>query len=97
MNIATNLMERGVSTTVISEFLINHFFGLASGFFELLPEIEWTVDTSSWDFVYDALSMIAFLLPWDTVTTITVLIIDISILRIAIAGIRALWNFIPFV
>ena len=82
---------------MISEFFISCFFGLSAGFFERMPDITWTVDTSAWTYFGDFLSMVAYLLPFDTVKMVAILIIDITIARIVISALRTIMGLIPFV
>ena len=82
---------------MITEFLIDCFFGLADGFFSLLPDITWDVNTSAWEFAHDALDLVCYLLPMETLQHILSLIVAIVFLRIVIAFLRTVMNLIPFV
>lgn len=82
---------------MITEFLLSGLFGVAGFFLDKLPTIEWTVETSAWSYASDILSMITYLLPWNTVRNIIAFIIALTFMRITISFIRTLWGFIPFV
>ena len=82
---------------MITEAIFNVLFGAADKAFGLLPDIVWTVDTSAWDYIYDIMSMVAYLMPFQTVRNIMSMIIAIIVFRIVVALIRAVYGFIPFV
>lgn len=82
---------------MITEGLLTVVFGIADGFFALMPTIEWSVDTSAWEFARDIFDMIAYLLPWGTVTLIGASIITLTAMRIFIAVFRSLKGMIPFI
>lgn len=82
---------------MISEFFIDIGFSLADKFLSLVPKIEWTIETSAWEYAKDAIDMICYLLPVGTITSIFSLIIAIAFLRVAIAVLRTIIGLIPFV
>lgn len=82
---------------MITEFLINCFCGISSGFFEFLPDVTWTVDTTAWQYLKDFLDMISYLLPMGTIKTIVALIFDIAVFRIVVSILRTVLGLIPFV
>lgn len=73
---------------MITEGLLNIFFGIAGGFFELLPDITWTVDTSAWQYLRDFLDMIGYLLPMKTIGFVCGTILTLTFVRIVISFIR---------
>ena len=81
---------------MITEFFIDCFFSVANSFFEIMPDITWSVDTSVWQYAKDVFDMVAYLLPLDTILTIAGLIIKIAILRLVISFILFIKSFIPF-
>lgn len=81
---------------MITEFFIDCGFGILDGLFSLLPEIEWNVNTTAFDYAGDILDMICYLLPIGTITAIITLILGIAFLRIAISFIRTVVGMIPF-
>lgn len=81
---------------MITELILSGLFGVADTLLGLLPSFEWTVNTSVWEYLKSFLSMIAYLLPWDHITAIASFLITLALLRIAIAVIRAIKGFIPF-
>lgn len=81
---------------MITEALLSILFGAADKAMGLLPDIVWTVDTSAWDYIYDIMSMVAYLMPIQTVRNIMAMIIAIIVFRIVVALIRAVYGLIPF-
>lgn len=82
---------------MITERLLDGFFAVAEFFLDKLPIMEWTVDTSGWAYAGDILRMLAYLLPWNTISNIVAFIIALTVFRISIAILRTIWGFIPFV
>ena len=82
---------------MISEFFLNIVFGLASGFFQLMPDISWNVETTAFQYFMDILKFAGYMFPWGTVTAICGIIFSICIFRIVVAFIKTLWNILPFV
>ena len=82
---------------MITEFFISCFFGIADGFFAIMPDMTWDVNTSAWEYARDFLDMVSYLLPWDTVSAVVYLIFTITIFRIVISAIRTILGLIPFV
>lgn len=82
---------------MISEFFINIIFTLVSGMLKLLPDIQWSVDTTAFQYFLDIVKVVGYLLPMDTVSTIIGLIIDLTIFRILIAIPKAIWDLLPMV
>lgn len=82
---------------MITEKLIDFFFGITSKLFGLLPDITWTVDTNAASYLRDALDMICYLLPINTVKAIGALVLGISIFRAWMALIRLIREFLSFI
>ena len=82
---------------MITEALLSGLFGIADIILGVLPSIEWTVNTSAWSYVSDILSMICYLLPFDTIKMVVSAIIAVAIFRINVAVIRFILGLIPFV
>ena len=70
---------------MITEAILSALFGVADILCGLLPEIEWTVNTSAWEFVGDIMSMIAYMLPMGHIKAAVALIISVGVFRIFIA------------
>lgn len=81
---------------MISEFMLDIVFNIVSGMFSMLPEVSWSVDSSAFEFLLSFIRCIAYLLPWGTVTSIVGVILALSIFRIVIAIIKAVWDLLPF-
>lgn len=82
---------------MITEKLLDLLFGAADIMLNLLPDISFSLPIGVWGGTASFLNMIGYLLPIGTINAIVGTIIDIAVFRIAIAGIRAIWKFIPFV
>lgn len=81
---------------MITELILSGFFGVADFFLGMLPAIEWNLDTSAWQFVSDALSMICYLLPMGHIVGIIGCIISLTLLRMGISLVSFLLRFVPF-
>lgn len=81
---------------MITHGLLTVLFGIVSGFFSLLPSVSWSVDTSAFSYFVSILQVAGYIFPWGTVTAIAALIFSLSIFRIVIAFIRAVWDLLPF-
>ena len=81
---------------MITEGLLTVIFGIVSGFFSLLPDITWSVETSAFSYFMSILQITGYMFPWGTVVVIATLIFNLSIFRIVIAFIRAVWDLLPF-
>ena len=81
---------------MISEFFLNIIFNIVSGFFSLMPEFEWSVETSAFSYFLSILKVAGYMFPWGTVVAICGLIVGLSIFRVVIAFIKAIWDLLPF-
>lgn len=81
---------------MITEGLLTVIFGIVSGFFSLLPDVTWSVETSAFSYFMSILKIAGYMFPWGTVVAIATLIFSLSIFRIVIAFIRAVWDLLPF-
>ena len=81
---------------MISEFFLNIVFGIVSGFFSLLPDFTWSVDTSAFSYMLSILQVAGYVFPWATVVAIAGLIVGLSVFRIVIAFIKSIWDLLPF-
>lgn len=82
---------------MISEFFLNIIFACVSGMLEILPDLEWSVDTSAFGYFLDTVRVVSYMLPMGTVTAIVALIVDLTIIRIVIAIPKAIWGLLPLV
>lgn len=82
---------------MISEFFLNIIFNIVSGFFGMLPEFSWSVETSAFSYFLSILQVAGYMFPWGTVVAICSLIVGLSIFRVVIAFIKAIWDLLPFV
>ena len=82
---------------MLSEFLLNIVFGLVSGFLALMPEFTWSVETSAFSYFMSILKIAGYVFPWPTVVAIAGLIVGLSIFRLVIAFIKAVWDLLPLV
>lgn len=81
---------------MISEFFLNIIFNIVSGFFGMLPEFSWSVETSAFQYFLSILQVAGYMFPWGTVVAICSLIVGLSIFRVVIAFIKAIWDLLPF-
>lgn len=81
---------------MIAEWFIDLGFSIASLFFAMLPDFNWSVASSSWSAAKSILDGICYFLPLGTVTAIISLIIGIAFIRITLKFIGVLLSFIPF-
>ena len=82
---------------MIGEFLLNIIFGIVSGFLSLLPPIDVSVDSSVFEYFLDIVRVASYMLPMGTVSAILSLIVALTIFRIVIAFIKAVWDLLPAV
>lgn len=80
---------------MITELILSGFFNISDFLLGLLPEMEWTVNTSAWEYVFDFMSMIAYLLPMKFIIPAIALIVSISVFRLTVALVKLILNFIP--
>lgn len=80
---------------MISEFFINIIFSLVTGMLEILPDLEWSVDTSAFGYFLDTVRVASYMLPMGTVNAIVGLIVDLTIIRFVLAVPRAIWDLFP--
>ena len=69
----------------------------ASGFFNLLPDISWSVDTSAFEYFISILKVAGYVFPWGTVVAIVMIVFSISMFRIVISFIKTIWDLLPLV
>lgn len=81
---------------MITEFFLNLIFNIVSGFFDLLPDFSWSVDTSAFQYFLSILKIAGYVFPWDTVVSICGVIISISIFRVVVSFIKTIWSLLPF-
>ena len=81
---------------MITEFFLNIVFGIVSGFFSLLPNFSWSVDSSAFSYMMSIFQVAGYMFPWGTVVAIVGLIVGLSIFRIVIAFIKSIWDLLPF-
>lgn len=82
---------------MICEFMLNIVFNLVTGALNLLPDVSWSVDTSAFQYLLSFIRCVAYLLPWNTVLSILSLIVILSVFRIIIAIVKAVWDLLPLV
>ena len=82
---------------MIIELLANIGFGIAKGFFALLPDFEWSVTSASWSAAKSILDGVCYFLPLDTVIAIISLILSLAFLRVTLKFISLVLGLIPFI
>lgn len=86
---------------MVVEKIIDFLFLVVKGLLSLLPSMSYTASLASkwgsfttfWSYV----QMVAYLLPLSTLISIVTLVIAISLFRLAVSVIRAVWDLLPFV
>lgn len=82
---------------MISEFLLNIVFKIVSGLLSLLPPIDFSVDSSAFEYFLGIVRVVSYMLPMRTVSVIVGLIVSLTIFRIVIAFIKSIWDLLPLV
>lgn len=82
---------------MILEFLLNIVFNVAYSALSALPEIEWSIESSGFDFFLNAVRVAGYLFPADVIRLIGTFLIGTTILRIGIASVKSLWDLLPVV
>ena len=80
---------------MITQAILSFIFSLLRVVLDILPDFSWSLDTSAGSYFLSIVSLVSYMLPVDTVTMIIGITLDFLLLRIIIAGIRALWDLIP--
>lgn len=75
---------------MITELLLNVLFSVADFFLGILPELEWTLNTSMWGAVGDVLAMVCYLLPLQHIIGVALFILAIAGVRLFISGLNFL-------
>lgn len=82
---------------MISEFILDVVFSIVSRILVLLPDVSWSVDSTFFDYLVSFIRCAGYLLPWQTVTAILGLVLDLAIFRIIIAILKTIWDVLPLV
>jgi len=80
---------------MIGEFVLNIVFSIVSGFLSLLPDFEFAVDSSAFDYFLGIVRVASYMLPMGTVSIILGLIVHLTIFRIVISFIKTIWDLLP--
>ena len=82
---------------MISQFLLDIVFDIAYGALNALPDVAWSVETSSFQFFLDAVRVAAYMFPSGILKTVFTFIFLSTVWRITIAVIKTIWEVLPFV
>ena len=82
---------------MITEMLLSGLFGIADILLGLLPDLEWSINTSAWSAAGEYLSMICYMLPLNHIIGIIIFLISLGTFRIGVAFLKFILGFIPFV
>lgn len=82
---------------MVGQFLLDIVFGLISGFFNLLPDFSWNVETSAFSYFISIIEVAAYMLPLQTISTIIGLIFWITVFQIVVSFIKTIWDLLPLV
>lgn len=80
---------------MIGEFLLNIVFTIVSGVFDMLPDFSWNVNSTFFEYFLSIVKVVGYMLPMGTVSHIIGIIMDLMLLRIAVAFFRTLWDVLP--
>lgn len=80
---------------MIVEKLLDIFFGFINTIFSYLPVMQFDIDTSVLEGLYDILSLCLYFFPWAQVSPILAIIVVLQVWRIVITLIRTLWDLLP--
>ena len=81
---------------MIFENILNVLFDLSIRIFEVLPDISWSVDNSALPTFLGFISVIMYILPMNTITSLLGVVFSLILTRFAIAFVKSLWDLIPF-
>ena len=82
---------------MIIESVLDVLFKILGGFFSILPDITWSVDTGAFQAFIGILKIAMYLLPMQTVVTIISIVVWLTIFRIVISLIKTVWELLPLV
>lgn len=81
---------------MITESILNVFFGLVNLLLGILPDVSWTVKADMFTKFFEIIRVVCYFLPMGTVVAILLLIVSINVFKIFIALLRAIIELIPF-
>lgn len=81
---------------MITESILNVFFGLVNLLLGFLPDVSWTVKADMFTKFFEIIRVVCYFLPMGTVVIIFGLIVAINIFKIFVALLRAIIELIPF-
>lgn len=82
---------------MITSALINGLLSIVGGFFSILPDISWNVQSGNFQTFLDIVGSIAYLLPLGTINSILSLTIGFFIFRSIVSLIKTIWELLPIV
>lgn len=82
---------------MIFESVFDLFFKLLEGFFSMLPDVSWSVDTTAFQSFIGIIKVAMYLFPMQTVVTIISIVVWLTIFRILISIVKTIWDLLPFV
>lgn len=75
---------------MITEGILNVFFGILDGLLDLLPDVSLSINTSFFLRFLEVIRLACYLLPMTTINAILYIVFQILILRIAIALLKTI-------
>ena len=82
---------------MITSALINGLLSIVGGFFSILPDISWNVESGNFQTFLDIVGSIAYLLPLGTINSILTLTVGFFIFRAIVSLIKTIWELLPIV
>lgn len=80
---------------MLTEVALSGVFELVYGLLSLLPDLEWTMDTTILVTVVQFLQVIFYIVPVGTVVQILFIQLTLQTFRITVSLIKTIWQLIP--
>lgn len=80
---------------MLTEVALSGVFELVNGLLSLLPDLEWTMDTTILVTVVQFLQVIFYIVPVGTVVQILFIQLTLQTFRITVSLIKTIWQLIP--
>lgn len=81
---------------MLSEFILDIIYDIVSWLLGLLPEISFSADSTAFQYFIGIIRVSAYMLPMGAVSKIISLVFVLTLFRLVIAVIKAVWDLLPF-
>lgn len=82
---------------MVTTTLIQGILAIVSGFFSILPDIAWNVNSGNFQSFLNIVGSICYLLPLGTINAIIALNVGFIIFKSIISLIKTIWDVLPIV